>query len=73
MKIKDIKGNRSLSNLAFKHPETGETCYWRSQWGYEDGGAGVFYTKKPGDTRVFVIGLDKLTDALEFELAEETT
>ena len=71
MKIKDLPGDPCLGGLAFKHPQTGETCYWKSQWGYEGGGAGIFYAKKPGDTRVFVMGLNKLTDALEFELVEE--
>ena len=70
-KIKDLVGDPSLENLAFKHPVTGETCYWKSQWGYKDGGAGVWYSKKLHDTSVFVLGLEKLTDALEFELVEE--
>ena len=70
-KIKDLPGNISLGGVAFKHPKTGETCYWRSLWGYEDGKAGVWYNKVRGASQMFPIFFVKLTDALELELVEE--
>ena len=69
-KIKDLPGSTSLKDIAFKHPQTGETCYWRSQWGFEDGKAGVWYNKNLGLDRVFPLVLNKLADALELELIE---
>jgi len=72
MKIKDFPGDKSLENVKFKHPETGETCIWKSQWGYTDGAAGVWYGK-PGDEnpdRIYPIFLDKLEEALEWELVD---
>jgi hypothetical protein len=71
-KIKDLPDGTNLFGVAFKHPETGETCYWRSQWGYEAGEAGVWYYNTPnGGYQLFMLHLKKLTDALEFELVEE--
>jgi hypothetical protein len=71
-KIKDLPGGTNLRGVAFKHPQTGETCYWRSQWGHEDGKAGVWYNKVHDADQVFTLFFDKLTDALELELVEET-
>lgn len=69
-RIKDLVGDRSLGGLKFKHPETGEICYWRSQWAYPGGQAGVWYSKEPQATQVFTIFLKDLEEALEFELAD---
>ncbi len=71
-KIKDLDGDRSLLGLKFKHPKTNEICIWKSQWGDKDGKAGVFF-HKPGDQppgRVYPIFLNKLEEAMEFELPE---
>lgn len=70
MKIKDLDGRKSLGGQRFKHPETGETCYWVSQWGYETGKAGVWYRKDPLSHAVFPIYLNNLKEALEFEVVE---
>ena len=64
MKIKDMPGNGSLGGLRFKHPETGETCIWMSQWGYPNGKAGVFYRKDANSTQIFPLPLDDMTEAL---------
>jgi len=72
MKIKNLpEGYGTLEGLAFKHPETGKTVYWASQWGNPDGKAGVWVNEKKGDTKVHPIFLDSLKDALEFEVVEE--
>lgn len=63
MKIKDLPPRQSVENVAFKHPQTGATCYWRSQWG-----KGVWYRKSLGSNQVFVIPLNDISEALEFEL-----
>jgi len=71
MKIKEMEDNPVLGGVKFKHPDTGETCIWASQWGYPDGKAGVWY-KKPDDEnpdQVYPICLDKLEEALEWDLA----
>jgi len=67
MKIKDLKG--SLSGIKFLHPKTGEVCIWKSQWSYPEGKAGVWY-KKDASTQIYPLCLDKLTEALEFEVCD---
>ncbi len=69
-KIKDLPPGTNLGVVAFKHPQTGETCYWRSQWGSEHGGAGVWYNKNRESDRIFPLFFEKPTDALELELVE---
>lgn len=72
MKIKDLPENMNLGEVKFKHPETGEVCYWASsQWGYPEGKAGVWYRTDPSDTQIHAIFLDSLEEALEFELVED--
>lgn len=73
MKIKDLPVTASLDKIHFKvpkgHPECPiKTAYWVSQWGYKDGKAGVWCKEKLTDTQVYPIFLDKLTDAMEFEI-----
>jgi hypothetical protein len=68
VKIKDLPKNKSLINIKFKHPKTGETCFWLSQWGYPEGKAGVWYKKDLGSDRVFPLSLNKLEEALELEV-----
>ena len=68
MKIKDLP-NVNMRNIKFKAPD-GRVYYWHSQWGYPDGKAGIWAKKDLGSDRVFPIFLDKLSDALEFEIVE---
>jgi len=64
MKIKDLK-DISLSGIKVKTP-TGVVGYWKSQWGYAEGKAGVWLSD--GKTSVvYPQFLDKLSDALEWE------
>jgi len=72
MKIKDLPSFTSLTNIKFKHPDTGETCYWYSQWGYPDGEAGVWYKTDPTSSQVSPIFLHDLKEALEFDLVEDS-
>lgn len=70
MKIKDLPAKSNLGGVKFKHPETGEVCIWKSQWGYPDGEAGVFYAK-PNDEnkdRIYPLLLKDLRETLEFEV-----
>ena len=70
MKIKDLPKDINLGGVKFKHPETGEVCIWASQWGYSDGKAGVWYKSDEKSTRVFPLFLNKLEEALEFEVVD---
>lgn len=69
-RIKDLDPTQSLGGVKFKHPQTGETCIWQSQWGYPEGKAGVWYKTDPTSTRIFPLCLDKLEEALEFEVVQ---
>ncbi len=73
MKIKDLPKDQSLEGVKFKVPKGHPECplkvaYWRSQWGYENGKAGVWCCKKANDGRVYPIFLDKLIEVLEWEV-----
>jgi len=72
-KIKDLPESTDLGGIKFHDPKTGTMGYWNSQWGYEDGKAGVWYNKDKKSTRVFPLFLDRLQEALEFEVIEEAT
>lgn len=72
MKIKDLSGDHNLRGTRFKHPQTGVPCIWWSQWGYEDGQAGVWYKTSLDATQVFPLFLDKLQEAGELEVVTET-
>ena len=61
--INDLPTNQSLGGIKFKHPETGDTCIWASQWN-----KGIWYKKNEKDSQLFTIFVDKLEDALKFEL-----
>ena len=67
MKVKDLTG--SLGGVKVKTP-TGVVGYWRSQWGYTDGKAGVWLSDGKS-SNVYPVFLDKLTDALEWDVTEE--
>lgn len=71
MKIKELPKDKLLTGVRFRHPQTGETCIWVSQWGYPDGKAGVWYKTAESDTRVNPLLLDNLKEALEFEIMED--
>ncbi len=70
-RIKDLPPNINLRGVKFKDPKTGTTGYWYSQWGYEDGKAGVWYKSDMSKERIFPLFLDELEEALEFEVIEE--
>jgi hypothetical protein len=67
-KIKDLPESTCLDGLHFRDPKTGTEGYWASQWGYILGGAGVFYREDPKSSQLFTLCLDRLQDALEFEV-----
>lgn len=71
MKIKDLPEHKSLEGIKFHDPKTNTTGYWVSQWGYEDGKAGIWYKKDMEETRTYPLFLDKLTEALEFEVIND--
>jgi len=70
-KIKDLPPSTDLGGLKFRDPQTGTVGYWVSQWGYPEGKAGVFYKTDPKSTKIFPLFLDKLEEALEFEVLED--
>jgi hypothetical protein len=69
--LRDCPPNQSLGGVRFKHPLTGQTCIWYSQWGYENGKAGVWYKTDATSSQIFPLFLDKLEQALDFELVEK--
>lgn len=71
LRLKDLPQDQSLGGVRFKHPQTGATCIWCSQWGYKDGKAGVWYKTDEKSTQIHPLFLDKLEEALEFEVACE--
>jgi hypothetical protein len=71
MKIKDLPMGKSLEGVHFRIPGTKVSGYWRSQWGYPDGGAGVWYRKDPKSTQVFPVFLHDLKEALEWEVIDD--
>jgi hypothetical protein len=76
MKIKDLPKGTNLLNVKFKVPKGHDECplkvaYWRSQWGYEHGEAGVWCTEKPEPGRIYPIFLKHLKEALEWEVVDE--
>ena len=69
MKIRDLPKNSTLRGVKFKLP-TGEEVYWYSQWGYPDGGAGIWYKKDMKEARVYPFSIDELIEALEYEVVD---
>ena len=63
--INDLPPTQSLDGVKFRHPETGETCFFFSQWN-----KGVWYKKDPKSQQIFPLFVDDLKDVLKFELAE---
>lgn len=71
MKVKDLKGNPNMSGIKVKTPN-GVVGYWSSQWGYDDGGAGVWLSIKPErGGNIYPQFVDKLKDCLEWEVTED--
>lgn len=70
-RIKDLPKTITLRGVHFRDPRTGITGYWYSQWGYENGKAGVWFKKDMKETRTYPLFLDKLQEALEFEVLED--
>lgn len=74
MKLKDLPKNYgTLTGIKIKIPKKHPECplkegYWKSQWGYENGNAGVFVTETLISSRIYPIFLNKLKEALEFEV-----
>lgn len=64
MKIKNL--SKTLDGVKFKHPETGKTCIWVSQWN-----KGVWYKKDESDKRIYPLFVETLDDVLEFEIVED--
>ena len=69
-RIKDLPKDQSLGGVKFFLPGTKQAVYWRSQWGYSNGKAGVWYKTNIESQQVFPLFLDNLKEALEFKLAE---
>lgn len=65
MKIKDLPKDKPLGGVVFLHPQSGERCIWTSQWQ-----RGVWFKKDAASAQVFPLSLEKLEDALEFEVAQ---
>jgi len=70
-KIKDLPPNTDLGGIRFRDPKTGTVGYWYSQWGYEDGKAGIWFKRDWKSGAVFPLFLDNIKEALEFEVLEE--
>jgi hypothetical protein len=72
MKIKDLPKNATIGGVKVRVPPEIKAeiheGYWKSQWGYENGKAGVWLTKKLGDARVYPICIDSLAEVLEWEI-----
>ncbi|HNV97357.1 MAG TPA: hypothetical protein PKL13_03505 [bacterium] len=69
-RIKDLDPYKSLGGVKFKHPQTGETCIWVSQWGYPDGKSGIFYKKDINSNQIYPLFIDTLEESLEYEVVE---
>jgi len=70
-KIKDLPSNKNLRGVKFNDPKTGTTGYWYSQWGYENGKAGVWWKKDMKSGMMFPLFLDDLKESLEFDVLVE--
>lgn len=75
MKISELPPNENLMGKLIKIPLTGKAnphrlkqAYWFSQWGYEDGKAGIWFKKDMTEGRLYPVFLDKLKDCLDWEV-----
>lgn len=67
-KIKDLPKDTNLWGVKFYDPKTGTKGFWYSQWGYENGKAGVWWKKDMKSGSIFPLFLDNLKESLEFEV-----
>lgn len=69
MKVKDLESSLSLGSVKIKTPK-GVVGYWKSQWGYDEGKAGVWFTD--GKTsQLYPQFVDSLQDCLEWEVTDD--
>lgn len=71
MKIKDLPPQTSLTGVHFHDKRSGTKGYWISQWGYENGKAGVWFKRDMKSTNIYPLFLDNLKEALEFEVIDD--
>jgi hypothetical protein len=70
-KLKELPRHKNLQGVKVKLPD-GRVGYWVSQWGYPNGKAGVWLSASPNcEGKVTPIFLDKLQEALEWEVVDE--
>lgn len=74
MKIKDLPEDIDLYGIKVRVPSEIE-CeihegYWKSQWGYSDGKAGVWLQKEIRDSRIYPVCIDNLLQCLEWEIID---
>ena len=63
--INDLPKDQNLGGVKFKHPETGETCIWQSQWH-----KGIWFKKDKNDSQTYPLFVEDLSEALKFEVVE---
>jgi len=78
MTIAELPKNTNLGNLHVKIPESHQNLklnpyglkegFWKSQWGYDNGRAGIWFNKYPGETKIYPVFLNKLSDCLNWEI-----
>lgn len=69
MKIRDLKGDESLYMKKIRTP-TGVVGYYKSQWGYRDGKAGVWLSTG-NDGVIYPQFINKLEDILDWEVTND--
>jgi len=78
MTIAELPKGTNLGGLLIKIPKSHQIPelnpygltqgYWKSQWGYNDGTVGIWFTKKPGESQIYPVFLDKFTDCINWEV-----
>ena len=70
MKIKDLDPKSNLGGIKVKTSE-GIVGYWKSQWAYPDGKAGVWLSDGESN-KIYPQCLDNLTECLEWDIVDDT-
>ena len=78
MKVKDLDPETNLQDIQVRVPEGHEDTYpfedrigyWRGQWGYSDGKAGVWLKRSLDEDRIYPVCIDNLKETLEWEVIE---
>jgi len=80
MTIAELPQGTQLGNLLVKIPESHQIPklnpyglkqgYWKSQWGYAEGKAGIWFIKELNSTQVYPVFLNKLSDCLNWEVIQ---